>query len=219
VVYDFDLLSKVRDAGLAESPLDALTYVVFDTETTGLLPEKGDEIVQLAAVRIVNGRRVAGEVMDTLVNPGRPIPPGSTEVHGITDAMVAEAPGVAEVCRRFHRFAEGSILVAHNAPFDMAFLKRREAELGIRFENPVLDTVLLSAVVFGQNETHSLDALAHRLGLTIPEELRHTALGDTQATADALLKLLPMLKARKVTTFGEALAEVRRHGRLLKDLN
>jgi DNA polymerase-3 subunit epsilon len=219
VVYDFDLLSKVRDAGLAESQLDTLTYVVFDTETTGLLPEKGDEIVQLAAVRIVNGRRVAGEVLDTLVNPGRPIPPGSTEVHGITDAMVADAPGVAEVCRRFHRFAEGAVLVAHNAPFDMSFLTRREAELGIRFENPILDTVLLSAVVFGQNETHSLDALAHRLGLTIPEELRHTALGDTQATADALLKLLPMLKARKVTTFGEALAEVRRHGRLLKDLN
>ena len=83
----------------------------------------------------------------------------------------------------------------------------------------MLDTVLLSAVVFGQNETHSLDALAHRLGMTIPEEVRHTAIGDTRATADALLKLLPMLKARKVTTFGEALAEVRRHGRLLKDLN
>ena len=96
VVYDFDLLSKVRGAGLAETPLDALTYVVFDTETTGLLPEKGDEIVQIAAVRIVNGRRVAGEVLDTLVNPGRAIPPVSTEVHGITDAMVAEAPDVAK---------------------------------------------------------------------------------------------------------------------------
>jgi len=158
-------------------------------------------------------------VFDTLVNPGRPIPAGSTEVHGITDAMVADAPDVADVCRRFHRFAEGAVLVAHNAPFDMSFLKRREGELGVRFENPILDTVLLSAVVFGQHETHSLDALTHRLGLTIPEEARHTALGDTVATADALLKLLPMLQARELRSFGDVLAEMRRHGRLLKDLN
>jgi DNA polymerase-3 subunit epsilon len=219
VVYDFDLLSKSRNSAIADTPLEDLTYVVFDSETTGLLPEKGDEIVQLAAVRIVNGRRVAGEVFDTLVNPGRPIPAGSTEVHGITDAMVAEAPDVADVCRRFHRFAEGAVLVAHNAPFDMAFLRRREGELGLRFENPILDTVLLSAVVFGQHETHSLDALTHRLGLTIPEEARHTALGDTVATADALLKLLPMLQARELRSFGDVLAEMRRHGRLLKDLN
>jgi DNA polymerase-3 subunit epsilon len=219
VVYDFDLLSRSRNAAVADTRLDALTYVVFDTETTGLLPDKGDEIVQIAAVRIVNGRRVAGEVFDTLVNPGRPIPPGSTEVHGITDAMVADAPPIAEVCRRFHRFAEGAVLVAHNAPFDMAFLRRREGELGLRFENPILDTVLLSAVVYGQHDTHSLDALTHRLGITIPEEARHTALGDTVATADALLKLLPVLQGRNLHTFGEVLAEMRRHGRLLKDLN
>jgi DNA polymerase III subunit epsilon len=219
VVYDFDLLSKSRNSAIADTRLEDLTYVVFDSETTGLLPEKGDEMVQLAAVRIVNGRRVAGEVFNTLVNPGRPIPAGSTEVHGITDAMVADAPDVADVCRRFHRFAEGAVLVAHNAPFDMAFLRRREGELGLRFENPILDTVLLSAVVFGQHETHSLDALAHRLGLTIPEEARHTALGDTMATADALLKLLPMLQARDLRSFGDVLSEIRRHGRLLKDLN
>ncbi len=219
VVYDFDLLSRERAAGVADQPLDALTCVVFDTETTGLLPQQGDEIVQIAAVRLVNGRRVDGEVFDTLVNPGRRIPPGSTEVHGITDAMVAEAPGVVEALRRFHKFAEGAVLVAHNAPFDMTFLRRREAELGLRFDNPVLDTVLLSAVVFGQDDVHSLDALAHRLGITIPEEARHTAIGDTLATADAFLKLVPMLKARGLVTFGQALAEVRRHGRLLKDAN
>jgi len=219
VVYDFDLLSKSRNSAVADTRLNDLTYVVFDSETTGLLPENGDEIVQLAAVRIVNGRRVAGEVFDMLVNPGRPIPPGSTEVHGITDAMVANAPGIADVCRRFHRFAEGAVLVAHNAPFDMAFLKRREAELGLRFDNPILDTVLLSAVVFGHHETHSLDALTHRLGLTIPEEMRHTAIGDTIATADVLLKLLAMLQARSMRKFGDVLAEIRRHRRLLKDLN
>lgn len=219
VVYDFDLLTRAREAEVAQTPLDALTCVVFDTETTGLLPAEGDEIVQIAAVRILNGRRVEGEVFDTLVNPGRPIPAASTAVHGITDAMVAGAPPVAEVLRRFHRFAEGAVLVAHNAPFDMDFLRRKEFVAGRLFDHPVLDTVLLSAVVFGAHEPHSLDALTHRLGITIPEEARHTALGDTVATAEAFLKLLPALKARGLVTFGEVVAEVRKHGRLLRDLN
>lgn len=219
VVYDFDLLSPARTDRLAEARLDRLTYVVFDTETTGLNPRQGDEIVQLAAVRIVNGRRVEGEVFDTLVNPGRPIPAVSTEVHGITDAMVADAPDVEEVVRRFHKFAEGAVLIAHNAPFDMEFLRRLEGKLGLSFDMPVLDTVLLSAVVYGQHETHSLDALSHRLGIAIPEEARHTAIGDTLATADAFLKLMPMLTGRGLDTFGAVLTEVRKHGRLLKDLN
>lgn len=220
VVYDFDLLFRPRAAAaLADMPLEALTYVVFDSETTGLLPDQGDEICQIAGLRLVNGRRVAGEVFDMLVNPGRPIPPRATEVHGISNAMVAEAPGVVEAVTRFHKFAEGAVLIAHNAPFDMTFLKRREAEIGCAFDNPVLDTVLLSAVVYGQTEVHSLDALTHRLGITIPEEARHTAIGDTIATAEAFLRLLPMLKGKGLVTFGDVLAEVRKHGRLLKDLN
>jgi DNA polymerase III subunit epsilon len=219
VVYDFDLLGKERNAKVADTPLSDLTYVVFDTETTGLFPAQGDEIVQIAAVRIVNGRRVGGEVFDTLVNPGRSIPASSTEVHGVTEAMVADAPPIAEVGRSFHKFAEGAVLIAHNAPFDMAFLRRHEKGIGARFDNPVLDTVLLSAVVFGQHETHSLDALCHRLGITIPQEMRHTAIGDTIGTAEAFLKMLPMVQARGFATFGQVLTELRRHGRLLKDLN
>ena len=219
VVYDFDLLGKARNASVVEALLADLTYVVFDTETTGLLPAQGDEIVQIAAVRIVNGRRVEGEVFDTLVNPGRPIPAASTDVHGITEAMVQDAPALAEVATAFHKFAEGAVLIAHNAPFDMEFLRRIEPTIGLRFDMPILDTVLLSAVIFGQHEVHSLDALSHRLGITIPEEARHTALGDTVATADAFLKLLSMLQGRGFGRFGDVLDEVRRHGRLLKDLN
>ncbi|PTV97561.1 DNA polymerase-3 subunit epsilon [Rhodobacter aestuarii] len=219
VVYDFDLLGRAREGEVAKTPLENLNFVVFDTETTGLLPSEGDEIVQIAAVRIVNGRRVETEVFDTLVNPGRHIPEVSTAVHGISDAMVAEAPDIIDVGRRFHKFAEGAVLIAHNAPFDMEFLRRKEGAIGLSFDNPVLDTVLLSAVVFGQSEVHSLDALTHRLGITIPEEARHTAIGDTVATADAFLKLLPALKSRGLLTFGDVVAEVRKHGRLLKDLN
>lgn len=219
VTYDFDLLAQEKRGHVLKSGLDALTYVIFDTETTGLMPHQGDEIVQIAAVRVVNGRRVEGEVFNTLVNPGRGIPPSSSAVHGISDAMVVDAPGVTEALARFHRFAEGSVLVAHNAPFDMTFLRRAEGAIGKRFDMPILDTVLLSAVVFSQHEEHSLDALTHRLGITISEEARHTALGDAVATADAFLKMLTMLRGRGVTTFEQVLAEVRKHGRLLQDLN
>lgn len=217
--YDFDLLSqKVADDFIA-TPLQQLSFVVFDTETTGLLPHQGDEIVQIAGVRLVNGRRVEGEEFDSLVNPGRSIPAASTEVHGITEAMVADADPIQTVGRRFHRFAEDAVLVAHNAPFDMAFFKRHETSIGKLFDHPVLDTVLLSAVLFGQSEVHTLDALTERLGITIPPELRHTAMGDTVATAEAFELMLPMLQAKGMITFGDVLAEVRKHARLLQDLN
>ncbi|MFA7623858.1 MAG: exonuclease domain-containing protein [Pusillimonas sp.] len=219
VVYDFKLLSKAGNAEVSCTPLDELTYVVFDTETTGLYPDQGDDIVQIAAVRIINGKRVNTEVFDTLVNPGRSIPASSTRVHGITNDMVRDAPEAASAIQRFHKFAEGAVLVAHNAPFDMAFIKKHEAAAQCAFDHPILDTVLLSAVLYGEAESHSLDALAHRLGITIPEEARHTAIGDAVATADALLKIIPALKARQLDTFGAVLSEVRQHRQLLKDLN
>jgi DNA polymerase-3 subunit epsilon len=219
VVYDFDLLSRLHYDRISDARLDSLTYVVFDTETTGLLPEQGDEIVQIAAVRVVNGKRVKKEVFDLLVNPGRSIPPSATAIHGVSNAMVADAVDVAEAIRQFYRFAEGAVLVAHNAPFDMEFLHRREREVGLRFVNPVLDTVLLSATVFGQGETHTLDALAERLGVTIEESARHTALGDAIATADVFIKLKDMLVGQGISRFGDVLAQTRRHGRLLRDLN
>lgn len=218
LVYDFDLLERRSGGQVKDLPLDALTFTVFDTETTGLLPHK-DEIVQIGAVRVVNGRIVEGEVIDQLVDPGRPIPPASTKVHKVTDAMVQGQPGIARAGRQFHAFARDSVIVAHNAPFDMAFLQRHKDRMGVIWDHPILDTVLLSAVIFGASETHTLDALCDRLGVTIPEALRHTALGDARATAEVLVRMLPMLRARGLTTFGEVIEETRRHGRLLEDLN
>jgi DNA polymerase-3 subunit epsilon len=219
VVYDFDLLSRMHYDKISDARLDALTYVVFDTETTGLLPEQGDEIVQIAAVRIVNGKRVKSEVFNLLVNPGRPIPASATAIHGVSDAMVVDAISVQEAVRQFHRFAEGAVLVAHNAPFDMEFLYRREKEVGLRFLHPILDTVLVSATAFGRAETHTLDALASRLGVHIEDADRHTALGDAVATADVFIKLKDMLAGQGLVRFGEVLASVRTHQRLVRDLN
>lgn len=217
--YDFDLLGKARTAEVAARRLIDLSYVVFDTETTGLLPSQGDQIVQIAAVRCVNGRRLETERFESLVNPGRRIPAASTAVHHVTDAMVADAPGIEVAGRRFHDFARGAVLVAHNAPFDLEFLRRNEKGIGHRFDHPVLDTVLLSAILFGQHEVHTLDALTERLGIVIPPEARHTAMGDTLATAEAFLKMLPMLRGRGIETFGDVVTEAKKHGRLLRDLN
>lgn len=203
--FDFDLQRNRGDLGLEDRPLSELSFVVFDTETTGLSPRSGDEIIQIAGVRIVNGRILKREVFDTLVDPKRPIPAASTKIHGITDAMVDGAPGVVKAGQAFHDFCKGSVLVAHNAPFDMTFLQLQEDAIGRRFDQPVLCTVLLSAVLFKHTNKHTLDALAERLDVTIPESVRHTAIGDAMATAEAFLHMLELLKHAEVATLGQAI--------------
>lgn len=219
VTYDFDLLARSPSKEVMEAPLSQLSYVVFDTETTGLLPSQGDEICQIAALRVVNGKLRDTEALDLLVNPGRTIPASATEVHHITNAMVKDAPKIGVAGRQLHSFARGAVLVAHNAPFDLEFLRRHEADIGEKFTNPVLDTVLLSAIVFGQSQDHTLDAISARLGVKIPPEARHTAMGDTIATTEVFLKMLRMAEERGLVTFGDMLAEMRKHKRLLHDTN
>lgn len=196
--------------------LSDITCVVFDTETTGLDP--GDRIVQIAGIRIMAGR-LTGERFETLVDPGCPIPPGTTKIHGITDRMVAGAPDMTAALHAFHHFAEDAVLVAHNAPFDMGLLRAATTETGVEFANHVLDTVLLSAMVWGQSAPHSLDALAERLDVTIPPERRHTAMGDTEATAEIFLRLIPALQAKGLADLEAIRREARRHRRLIADVN
>ena len=218
LVYDFELLDTPGDDAFEDRPLSDLCFVVFDTETTGLLPHK-DEIVQIGAVRVVKGKIVEGEQLNTLVDPGISIPLAATKVHKVNDLMVQGAPEISEAGRSFHQFARDAVIVAHNAPFDMAFLRRHAERMKVEWTHPILDTVLLSAVLFGASETHTLDAICERLDITIPETLRHTALGDAVATAEVLVRMLPMLTARGMVTFGDVIAETRKHGRLLEDLN
>ncbi|MEM8796453.1 MAG: 3'-5' exonuclease [Pseudomonadota bacterium] len=218
LVFDFYVTEHHASGKLAGKKLSEICYVVFDTETTGLSTET-DEVIQIGAVRIVNGHKVDGEIFDLFVDPKRPIPPASTKVHGISDDMVRGAPHFDEAARKFHAFCKNAVLVAHNAPFDVAFFKRDKDSHGCDFDHPVLDTVLLSAAAFGQSMTHTLDALADRLDVEIAEEERHTALGDAIATADVLLKMLPMLEAQGVATLRDAQNEMRNHQRLLAVVN
>ncbi|WP_299707216.1 3'-5' exonuclease [uncultured Tateyamaria sp.] len=218
LVYDFDLLNAGDGADMQDTALSELCFVAFDSETTGLSTDT-DDVVQLGAVRVLNGRIVEGEVLDSYVDPGRPIPPASTAVHHVSDAHVAGAPDFATAGRTLHGFCHDAVLVAHNAPFDLAFLRRAEGQMGVTWDHPVLDTVLLSAIVFGTTEEHTLDALCDRLEIIIPSEQRHTALGDAQVTAEALVKLIPLLEGKGLRRLSDVIAESKKHGRLLQDLN
>jgi DNA polymerase-3 subunit epsilon len=213
--YDFDLF---RETGLSlalqERKLSGLAYSVFDTETTGLEPSAGDEIISIGAVRIVNGRLLKNEVFERLVNPRRALNRESARIHGITaEVLQAQAP-IERVLPAFHRFCEDTVLVAHNAAFDMRFLELKEASSGIRFSQPVLDTLLLSAVVHPSQDDHRLESIADRLGVRVIG--RHTALGDALLTGEIFLKLLPLLADHGVATLGEALEASRQtyHARL-----
>ncbi|HEX9278200.1 MAG TPA: exonuclease domain-containing protein [Casimicrobiaceae bacterium] len=201
--YDFDLFQRAgTQREFDDQPLDELTYTVFDTETTGLEPSAGDEIISLGAVRIVNGRLLKHEVFEQLVNPQRPLNRESSRIHGIDARLLVSQPTLGEVLPDFHRFCEGSVLVAHNAAFDMRFLELKEATTGIRFDQPVLDTLLLSAAVHPSLQDHRLEAIAERLGIRVIG--RHTALGDALLTGEILLKLIPLLAESGIATLKQA---------------
>jgi DNA polymerase-3 subunit epsilon len=126
----------------------------------------------------------------------------SVNIHGITSDMLQGQPTIEEVLPAFHRFCEDTVLVAHNAAFDMRFLQMKESAAGGRFTQPVLDTLMLAAVVHPNQDDNTLEAIAGRLGVNIIG--RHTAPGDAIVTAEIFLKLLPLLAAQGIKTLHDA---------------
>ena len=201
--YDFDLFKTTElTRTLDDRRLSELAYTVFDTETTGLNPSQGDEIIQIGAARIVNNKLLRQESFEQLVDPRRSIPANTIPIHGIQPEMVVGQPTIDQVLPAFHAFAQDTVLVAHNAAFDMRFLQLKEAQVGLAFDHPVLDTLLLSALVHPNQDSHRLEALAERFNVTIVG--RHTALGDAMVTAEVFLKLIPLLAEKGIHTLGEA---------------
>jgi DNA polymerase-3 subunit epsilon len=201
--YDFDLfqMSEGHHA-LDERLLKNLIYTVFDTETTGLNPSQGDEIIQIGATRIVNSKLLRQDAFEQLIDPGRSIPAASIPIHGITPAMVQGQPRIGQVLPTFHAYASDTVLVAHNAAFDMKFLQLKERSTGLRFDQPVLDTLLLSAVIHPHHDSHRLEAIAQRMNITVLG--RHTALGDAMVTAEVFLRMIPLLAEMGIHTLGQA---------------
>ena len=187
-----------RYADLTGLSLRALEYVVVDTETTGLKRDS-DEIIQIGAVRIVDGQVLDGDSFERLVNPGRPIPPASIRFHGITDDRVAQAPGIDEILPEFLEFAGDAVLIGHNIAFDLAFMNRTQL-----VENPTLDTMLLSVGAFPDHRGHTLEDLS--VLYDEPVRDRHTALGDADLTARLFVHMIDDLERVGAKRFGEAQA-------------
>src|SRR6202167_3695421 len=182
--------------GIRSAPLASLDFTIVDVETTGWAPDVAG-ITEIGAVRVHEGRVVAE--YNSLVNPGTPVPPAITELTGISDQMLASAPPVAAVLPGLLAFAEGSVLAAHNAPFDLRFLTAACAHMGRdwpRFE--VLDTVRLARHLMATPQEvpdRKLATLARFFGT--PVRPSHRALDDAQATAVVLGQLLGRLTDRE----------------------
>ena len=190
--------------GLASESLRNTTFVVVDLETTGGRAngdgDNIDAITEIGAVK-VRGGEVLGELA-TLVDPGRSIPPQIVELTGITSAMVRDAPKIESVLPAFLEFARGAVLVAHNAGFDIGFLRAAAERCGIAWPRPpVLCTVRLARRVLTRDEAPSvrLSALARLFGAaTTPT---HRALDDARATVDVLHALIERVGNRGVHTY------------------
>jgi DNA polymerase-3 subunit epsilon len=199
--YVQQTLDALIDDPLARS-LRETTFVVVDLETTGGTPEDCG-ITEIGAVRICAGEEL-GE-FGTLVNPGRPIPPFITVLTGITEMMLAPAPPLPEVLPAFLEFARGAVWVAHNAPYDVGFLRHACARYGYPWPAPkVLDTAALARRALTQDEVpdRRLASLARHFRTRTPT---HRALDDARATVDVLHGLFARLGSFKIFTLGDAI--------------
>lgn len=197
-----------------DTPLSELTAVVLDSETTGLDVTEA-RIVQIGAVRVAQGQTQPDQTLLTLVNPGVPIPPASTAIHGIDDAAVRSAPSFATVKPQLDAFVGNAVIVGQSIGFDLAILLRETRRIGGRWHPPhFLDTKLLYAALDDDPQEHSLDDLLSVLGVTIGH--RHTALDDARATAEIFVRLIPLLAAKGICTLGEAEAHSSAQTRILE---
>ena len=163
---------------------------VFDVETTGLDPRRGHRIVEIAGVRIEQGKVLAEGAFTSLVNPERDIPLEVSRINNITGNDVIGAPTIMTVLPSFLEFTKGSILVAHNAEFDKSFLEAEKEFCWGYIELPeMLCSLRLSRNLFPTAFRHNLDAMSERFGMPLPEG-RHRALPDVLQTAHILLKML-----------------------------
>lgn len=173
------------------------TVIVFDIETTGLYPCRGDKILEIAAVPVIDRVIRAEDAFEKFVNPGEKIPGHITKINTITDDMVKDAGYIDTVLPDFLLFIDRHPLVAHNARFDISFIKFYARKLGLpSIENRVYDTLLLSKQLFHEQEHHNLDAVLDRLGIPFRRDQRHRALEDARLTAEAFLKISELLSGR-----------------------
>ncbi|HIU33587.1 MAG TPA: PolC-type DNA polymerase III [Candidatus Pullichristensenella excrementigallinarum] len=179
--------------------LETCAFVVLDFETTGLNPS-ADEIIEIGAVRIENGEEVSE--FSQLIRPGRAIPEKVVELTGITPAMLADQPTIREVLPAFWNFLQGAVLVAHNASFDLAFLRRACKRENLPLNAPVLDTLALARNQYPELRNHKLGTVCKHLNVSLKDA--HRAVHDARATGLVLLRSLAELGAKKLRDINNA---------------
>ena len=170
-------------------------YVVFDIETTGFSPVK-NRIIEIGAVKVRGGEIV--DRFSTFVNPKTPIPFEIEKLTGIRDDMVMDSPTIETVLPEFLEFCKDAVLVAHNANFDMSFIKENAKRLDIPKEFTYVDTVGIARMLLPNQAKHTLDAVAKTLGISL--ENHHRAVDDAAATAEIFVKFIPMLEKEGAKT-------------------
>ena len=190
-----DLKGMVTDS--QNQDLDA-DYVVFDLETTGFSPET-NRIIEIGAVKVQNGKIV--DKFSTFVNPQVPIPFRIEQLTSINDSMVIDAPVIADILPEFMKFCEGCVMVAHNADFDMSFIKKNCQRLDIPCKPTIVDTVALARVLLPNLNRFKLDTVAKALGVSL--ENNHRAVDDAGCTAEIFVKFIEMLRERGMSTLDE----------------
>ncbi|MGE0153323.1 MAG: exonuclease domain-containing protein [Reyranellaceae bacterium] len=204
-----------RQAPRPDTPLDALTVVVLDCETTGLNVGY-DRLLSLAAVRLQGATLVRGEMIDVLFDPGEPIPPASTAIHGISDAMAMAAQPLAAQWDGIEPMLRDCVIVGHNIGFDLTLLETELRRADIRWQRPAsLCTVQLAAALDQSLTDLNLEAVARAYGIAIAG--RHTALGDALATAEVYLHLLALMRERGDRTLADAQARAATARRVVRE--
>ena len=198
IIYGMEAYLVDDLKGLVENPMGqsfADTFVVFDLETTGFSPSK-NQIIEIGAVKVVNGSIT--ERFSTFVNPKVPIPFEIEQLTSINDDMVLDAPTIDEILPKFMEFCQDAVMVAHNADFDMSFIKHNCSALGLECEKTVLDTVALSRVLLPALNRFKLDTVAKALNVSLAHH--HRAVDDAACTAEIFVRLVEMLRDRGVET-------------------
>lgn len=174
--------------------------VVFDVETTGLFPQDGDRIVEIAAMKVRGGKVV--DQFYSLVNPKRPIPPEATSINQITEDMVADAPTADAVLPRLIDFISGGCVAGHNARFDMGFLCYELSLFGRRLKDdtPVVDTLKMAKGLLPYLSSYKLSYLARSLGVTVTQT--HRAMADVELTVAVLLRMMEMAADKNADDVG-----------------
>jgi len=188
-----------------DKKFDELTFTVFDTETTGMSPDKGARLVEIAAVKVKPGLVLdLQDTFNTLINPKVSIPYNAYAVHGISSSMVAGKPEARDVLPEFYKFAGDSIAAAHNARFDCSFVRHHSTESCISFPlKRIIDTVKLTKASHKGLSSYSLGNLIKHFGMniTLPDTYRHRALYDAAYTALLLTISLKKLSSQNICTF------------------